>query len=622
MRHPILILALLAILLNCEACIAQNDNPPPTLPTDQQGAPPIPRMDGQTPPPRNDRPPKGQRQGLDQNKPKRDDGQKYSLEQAISDNAQLHTIAFSGLAFLTGSFGCDTFLPPGKVSDYFGFQYMRDVQPNGMGHNTDFLTRIANNMLYILTDEQKAQLIALGKAQETQVRALALKRFPLIKAFCRQLDGDVPTGSTGLDKTAVMKYTAEIFTMDGQLAYDRAIVCGKILANLSDDQKTYLAKLKFADYTTWPEMAEPLDKRTLSHDAFVMMMTYASEMFSWYAGSIEADTYFCPERHGTYFGGFYMKDAPAMGQRNYTISTSLTGDSGEQFLQTLTETQRKLITEIPNLQRKDLTEISATRRAISTELRKALNGEIIDKAKVLALSKRYGELDGELSHAGRHLQKKAHRLVTPERFLQLYLHHRLGEIRELALHFFQDRNYSLEASLRVGEGESQFLACFGNLHHECLVESTCFRARHGSLELSEHRHLFLHRYERRRSNRADVLYCLCHLRAGSLEYADRLRECSGEHPRPVHVGHLHHHRLENTVGGRKGLDHLLGGGFRCLPSESRHCRKGTDRRIGKTGESRLYIIRGADELGFARTGPLVGERFGCIFHCPEVLYAN
>ena len=61
----------------------------------------------------------------------------------MSDQAQLHTIAFDGLAFLTGDFGFDTFLPPGKVSDYFGFQYMRDIDAKGGGHNTSFLTRIA-----------------------------------------------------------------------------------------------------------------------------------------------------------------------------------------------------------------------------------------------------------------------------------------------------------------------------------------------------------------------------------------------------------------------------------------------------------------------------------------------
>jgi hypothetical protein len=41
-------------------------------------------------------------------------------------------------------------------------------------------------------------------------------------------------------------------------------------------------------------------------------MTYAGDIYSWYAGSVEADVYFCPERQGTYFGSFYLKDTPVM----------------------------------------------------------------------------------------------------------------------------------------------------------------------------------------------------------------------------------------------------------------------------------------------------------------------
>ena len=62
----------------------------------------------------------------------------YNIQQATSERAQLHTIAFDGLAFVTGSFGGDTFFPPGKVADFFGFQYMRDNDSNSLGHNTDF----------------------------------------------------------------------------------------------------------------------------------------------------------------------------------------------------------------------------------------------------------------------------------------------------------------------------------------------------------------------------------------------------------------------------------------------------------------------------------------------------
>ena len=338
-----------------------------------------------------DRPPPRGQQG-------RESGKRYSIEQATSDRAQLHTIAFDGLAFLTGDFGYDTFLPPGKVSDYFGFQYMRDIDAQEGGHNTSFLTRIAYNMLTILNDSQKAQLLALAREQESDIRRFAEMRLPLIKAFRLNLEGKIPAGSKGLDKQAVMKYSADLYLLDGQLSYQRAKVMGSILRSLNSQQKVALAQLKFGDSRTWPDVAEPLDRRSMSHEANVAVMTYASEMFSWYAGSLEADTYFCPERHGMYFGGFGMKTAPAMGKKDYAISTTLTGDSGEAFLNALTDSQRKQITALIDLQRQNLGEIVRSRQAIAAELRRFLKGETPDREKVFTLSKRYGELDGEMSY--------------------------------------------------------------------------------------------------------------------------------------------------------------------------------------------------------------------------------
>jgi hypothetical protein len=60
----------------------------------------------------------------------------YSVEQACSYRAQSNTIAFDALGFLTGDMCSCTFLPPGKVCDYFGFQYMRDIDTGTGGHNT------------------------------------------------------------------------------------------------------------------------------------------------------------------------------------------------------------------------------------------------------------------------------------------------------------------------------------------------------------------------------------------------------------------------------------------------------------------------------------------------------
>jgi hypothetical protein len=127
-------------------------------------------------------------------------------------------------------------------------------------------------------------------------------------------------------------------------------------------------------------------------------MTYAGDMFSWYAGSVEADVYFCPERQGTYFGSFYMKDAQAIGNPDYTISSSLTGDMGSALLAALTPDQSQLVTGLVDSQKPALQEIVGRREDVATLLRQFMTGGTPDRATVLSLMARYGELDGEIAY--------------------------------------------------------------------------------------------------------------------------------------------------------------------------------------------------------------------------------
>lgn len=317
----------------------------------------------------------------------------YTIEQATSERAQLHTIAFDGLAFLTGSFGADCFFPPGKVADFFGFQYMRDNDSNSLGHNTDFLTRIASNVLSILNQQQLDKFIALAKEQETLYDDFARKRIVLIKAFRESMEEN-----KSLNKEAVINYCHELYAIDGELSYRRAEVMGEVIRSFTPEQKQQLEKLSFSNSGTWPDMGERLDKRSLSHRAHVGVMTYASELFSWYKGSLKADVYFCPERHGTYFGGFYLKDYPAMGNKGYSIPTALTGESGKSFLDILYPEQRKQIETLPALQKTNLDDIVKLREKISVNLRKFMTVEKPDKSETINWVKEYGGKDGELSY--------------------------------------------------------------------------------------------------------------------------------------------------------------------------------------------------------------------------------
>jgi hypothetical protein len=321
---------------------------------------------------------------------------KFTIDQTLSDEAQRTTIAFDGLAFLTGDLCSDSFIPPGKVADFFGFQYLRDNDPDEMGHNTDFLTRISNNVLYILTDSQVAELATLAKTQVAQINEYGYKRFPLIKAFRRQFQGDIPEGSSGLDLEAVKTYSAELYQLDGLISYQRAEVIGAILRNLTANQIAYLEGLASSGMLSWPEVGDQIDKRNYSHDEHVAIMTFASQLFSWYAGSTEADTYFCPERQGTYFGSFYLKDMPAMGNPNYSIDPNLTANKGKAFLAVLDDAQAQLITDLVDIQRSDLLEIVDVRKAISVQLRRLMTESAIDRDTLLDLAHRYGELDGQI----------------------------------------------------------------------------------------------------------------------------------------------------------------------------------------------------------------------------------
>ena len=154
----------------------------------------------------------------------------YSIEQAVSDRAQLTTIAFDGLAFLTGDFGCNTFLPPGKVADFCGFQYMRDVDTNQLGHNTSFVPRAANNMLYIFTEKQKADLAEIVKTR----RAIATELRKFMKEHTESKD-------------KVLALSKRYGELDGEISYFYATAFAQVAKTLTAEQKKTLLKLRNLD---------------------------------------------------------------------------------------------------------------------------------------------------------------------------------------------------------------------------------------------------------------------------------------------------------------------------------------------------------------------------------------
>jgi hypothetical protein len=168
--------------------------------------------------------------------------------------------------------------------------------------------------------------------------------------------------------------------------------------------------MKGKGWKSWPDItdAQVRDRlQGLPQETGLAGMTYASDLFSWYAGSVEADVYFCPERQGTYYGSFYIKDAPAIGHEGYGINEQLTATAGSALSDAgkgyVTASQAELLTSLVDRQRDNLyasptSSIVGVRTLIATLLRSLLTtSDPTDaiKAQVLALSETYGDLDGE-----------------------------------------------------------------------------------------------------------------------------------------------------------------------------------------------------------------------------------
>lgn len=334
-----------------------------------------------------------------------------NLGQTVSDVAQSTTIAFNALAFMTGNLCSDTFLPPGKFADFFGYQYLRDNDSTDMGHNTLFAGTVGENILFILTDAQVSLLADMASEQIEDIEAFGYARFTLMDAFRRLMEGDIPDGSDGLSLQAVQSYSAEqLYRLDGEISYERALVFAQIINEMDQDQLAAINDLVGVGANDWPDRSQDTDvqrwRRELPHEEHVALMTYAGQLFSWYAGTVEADVYFCPERHGTYFGSFYMKAIPAMMAQqqgvDFGIDPNLTADYGNNLLATLTQEQEDAIMELVDDQRSILDELVQTRREISHQLRLLWMGTDEEReaveTNVLELSERYGELDGELNH--------------------------------------------------------------------------------------------------------------------------------------------------------------------------------------------------------------------------------
>ena len=155
----------------------------------------------------------------------------------LESRPEQNTFGYAGLAWLTDNLCSDSFLPPGKIGEFMGFQFIRDSEPNGLGHNSQFSDYISQYIFTKLTDGQLALLASLANdpSHLNTTKFVLTSRADMSNSLRKLLLSSDKLSYLNLD--AVAKVYGEIQQSNGLIILERAKKIGSIIRDMSQTLK-------------------------------------------------------------------------------------------------------------------------------------------------------------------------------------------------------------------------------------------------------------------------------------------------------------------------------------------------------------------------------------------------
>ena len=116
-----------------------------------------------------------------------------------------------------------------------GFQFIRDSEPNGMGHNSQFSDYISQYMFTKLTDSQMRILNAIQADAEyvNNTKYVLTLRQDMSSSLRKLLES--PSNLSRLNMSAVVDVYGTMQRVNGQIILRRAKALGSIVRSMSAD---------------------------------------------------------------------------------------------------------------------------------------------------------------------------------------------------------------------------------------------------------------------------------------------------------------------------------------------------------------------------------------------------
>jgi hypothetical protein len=302
----------------------------------------------------------------------------------------------------------DTFFPPGELIDFWGFQWIRDTDVDGQGHNSNYAAYAANAILNVLNDTQKGWIL---DHSYTQVGVLNISSISLANMTSSTYDGLVygrlpfqmavrDSRALNMVKSRVVKYFGSMYLLAGRVAISRAKLFVRLKNSLNPTQLQTLNS--YTGFYSFPSTStDTFCSKANGEYVGLMYKTVAGDFLAWFKGNQLRDAYFAPERVASYFGLFYLKDIISL-ERNAlglstTIDSALTGNYGLNLQKLLNGDQRPFMTNLLNSELPYAYKLYYARSNITSLLRGFVSGSV-NETLILSFAKQIGEYDGAISY--------------------------------------------------------------------------------------------------------------------------------------------------------------------------------------------------------------------------------
>ncbi len=300
-------------------------------------------------------------------------------QEQVSEAQLRAAVASRTLTWLTGNSANNDYVSVGRIANFFGFVGLRVASGQSLSRSA-----VAHDTLAILTDAQRAELIALGHDQAEALSQTHAARTRMNRALEGLLIGDDIAYEDFLD------IGREYGAGEAELGRYIAQRLGDVSQGLSEDQKTQLVAIRAAYISGQGQLIELEKPRIkLGENEKIELVNTAARFLSWSTGSPEYNDFEVVGKPSQHFGFVSLRVDSNHGVKRGAVAN--------EVRELLTPEQIGALDKAAKHNAERFGAFLEARAKLMRLYETALSGKVIDTQKAVKLGEAVGLIEAEMT---------------------------------------------------------------------------------------------------------------------------------------------------------------------------------------------------------------------------------